>query len=89
MVIGGEKNINGKDLVESNKDKYIPVALCGRVTTKVIGAVHKGDYIVPSDIPGVGKAAENNFTNINQIVGYAVESDDRTDIRKIKIRVKT
>lgn len=89
MLIGGERAEAGKSLLESNADKYIPVALAGRVKTWVTGVVHTGDYIVPSEIPGVGRAVracEN--ANSSCIVGYAVESDDRTDKRRIRIRVK-
>lgn len=89
MLIGGEKPTDGQDLLEANKEKYIPVALAGRVKTYVKGIVHTGDYIVLSDVPGVGQAvASDENIDMNRVVGYAVESDDREDIRRIRIRVK-
>lgn len=88
MLIGGEKAEEGEDYLEKNLPAYIPVALAGRVHVKVIGSVHTGDYIVPSEIPGVGRAVKSCETaKGGQIVGYAVESDGRTDLRRLKIRV--
>lgn len=88
MLIGGEKAEEGEDYLEKNLPAYIPVALAGRVHVKVIGPVHTGDYIVPSDVSGVGRAVKNCETaKAGQIVGYAVESDGRTDLRRLKIRV--
>ena len=88
MLIGGEKAEEGEDYLEKNLPAYIPVALAGRVHVKVIGSVHTGDYIVPSEVPGVGRAVKNCETaKAGQIVGYAVESDERTDLRRLKIRV--
>lgn len=57
--------------------------------TRVVGPVHTGDIILPSEKPGVGRAAlacESPALEI--VVGYAVEGDDRTDVRRIRVRVK-
>ena len=87
MLIGGDKVDDG-NYVEKNLVNYIPVSLAGRVMCKVTGPVHRGDTIIVSDIPGVGIATDDENIPHKRVVGYVVEDDDRTDIRRIKIRVK-
>jgi hypothetical protein len=59
----------GKDLASGSSGEVIPVALAGRVPTKVTGTVKVGDRIVASDIPGVGMKA----TKPGMTVGIALE----------------
>ena len=87
MLIGGDKVDDGS-YVEKNLINYIPVSLAGRVMCKVTGPVHRGDTIIVSDIPGVGIATDDENIPYKRVVGYVVEDDDRTDIRRVKIRVK-
>lgn len=87
MLIGGDKVDDG-NYVEKNLVNYIPVSLAGRVMCKVTGPVHRGDTIVVSEIPGVGIATDDENIPHKRVVGYVVEDDDRTDIRRVKIRVK-
>ena len=88
MLIGGNKVDDGQDFLTENLPYFIPVSLAGRVHTKVIGPVHTGDYIVLSNIPGVGRAIGScEAYPANKIVGYACEGDDLTDLRLIKVRV--
>ena len=87
MLIGGDKVDDG-NYVEKNLVNYIPVSLAGRVMCKVTGPVHRGDTIIVSDIPGVGIATDDESIPHKRVVGYVVEDDDRTDIRRVKIRVK-
>ena len=87
MLIGGDKVDDG-NYVEKNIVNYIPVSLAGRVMCKVTGPVHRGDTIIVSDIPGVGIATDDENIPHKRVVGYVVEDDDRTDIRRVKIRVK-
>lgn len=88
MLIGGEGASDTEDYHEKNIGKYIPVALAGRVMTRVTGPVCTGDIILPSDIPGVGRAARKDEQySAYCVVGYAVESDDQTDVRRLRIRV--
>ena len=87
MLIGGDKVDDG-NYVEKNLINYIPVSLAGRVMCKVTGPVHRGDTIIVSDIPGVGIATDDENIPHKRVVGYVVEDDDRTDIRRVKIRVK-
>jgi hypothetical protein len=87
MLIGGDKVDDG-NYVEKNLVNYIPVSLAGRVMCKVTGPVHRGDTIIVSEIPGVGIATDDENIPHKRVVGYVVEGDDRTDIRRVKIRVK-
>lgn len=60
-----------------------PIALAGRVPTKVStikGAIHAGDLLAPSTIPGVAvKAVE-----VGPVVGQALEMYDAEDVGKIE-----
>jgi hypothetical protein len=87
MLIGGDKVDDG-NYVEKNLVNYIPVSLAGRVMCKVTGPVHRGDTIIVSDIPGVGIATDDENIPHKRVVGYVVEDDDQTDIRRVKIRIK-
>ena len=88
MLIGGDKVDDG-NYVEKNIEKYIPVSLCGRVYCKCVGKIHRGDIIIVSDIPGVGRAKlPNDYVENTQIVGYAVDEDLTEEIRRVRIRVK-
>ena len=89
MLIGGDKAGDGEDYVKKNLEKYIPVSLCGRVFCKCVGKIHRGDTIVVSDIPGIGRAKlPNDYVENTQIVGYAVDEDLNEEIRRVRIRVK-
>lgn len=81
-IIGGE---NHEDYEAYNLKKYIPVSLAGRVPVYVKGKVHIGDRIVPSDVPGIGKVKEKDE---EQIVGMALESSDRDEVKLIKVLVR-
>lgn len=62
------------------------VAFVGRVPCKVIGRVKKGDYLVPSDMPGVAKSAP--VTEVKwTFVGRALEDKDSDGVEKIMVVV--
>ena len=87
-IIGGEQAPEGIDHKEYNEPKYIPVALCGRIETKFIGAAKKGDYVVPSDIPGVARSYKET-DNPLFVFGILVEEDNLVDtIRRLKVKLK-
>jgi hypothetical protein len=81
MLIGGEAVSIGEDYISKNIKKYIPVSLCGRVYVKVIGNVDIGDYIIPSDIPGVGVSSKEYSESS---VGIAIS---KNNCNKVKILV--
>lgn len=87
-IIGGEQAPEGIDHKEYNEPKYIPVALCGRIETKFIGAAKKGDYVVPSDIPGVARSYKETDNPLS-VFGMLVEEDNLVDtIRRLKVKLK-
>ena len=89
MLIGGERVNDGEDFLKKNLPRFIPVSLAGRVHTKVIGPVNTGDCIVLSHIPGVGRAAKPcEYVDPCKVVGYAVEGDNLTEQRRLKVRVR-
>ena len=60
----------------------VAVALRGRVPVNVVGPVKKGDLIVSSDIPGVGKAFDG-VTNCVFVIGKAIEDDDSENLVRL------
>lgn len=86
-VIGGMTPDDTRDIVSFNMEKYIPVALMGRVHVKVAGEVHKGDKIIPSDLAGVGKIAKPG-DDITHYVGICLEDNKDTEIRKVRMLVR-
>ena len=81
-LIGGEAPQNGEDFVSHNLPKYIPVALCGRVAVKVTGEVKVGDWIVPSEIPGIGKASKDSNRSVGVVVSILDNSTVKVLIKK-------
>ena len=66
----------------------LPVALSGRISVKVIGAIQKGQRIVSSDTPGVAQAIDDaNINNVLAIIGRALESSDNIDEKLIECAV--
>jgi hypothetical protein len=67
-------------LLGRNATDTYPIALSGRVPTKVMGSVHIGDLLVVSDTAGVAtKATENGY-----VIGIALESYDGADIGMVE-----
>ena len=82
-ITGGDENKS----LEENLKNYIPVALAGRVHVKFIGPAKPGDYVVISDIDGVGRAMDNEDVN-SYIIGRVIKGDNRTDLRLVRIIIK-
>lgn len=83
-IIGGESH---EDYEAYNLKKFIPVSLAGRVPVYVKGKVGIGDSIVPSEVPGIGKAIKGNV-NIGKTVGMALQKSDDEGIKLIKVLVR-
>ena len=80
-IIGGEYNDN----YETYKlKKFIPVSLAGRVPVYVKGAVRAGNFIIPTDAPGIGKASKERTGGA---VGIALEQNLDSEIKKVKVLV--
>lgn len=78
-------HILGGDIFENVEERFIPVTLAGRVHVKIIGVAKKGNWVIPSHLPGIGLSVEGNRPN--NAVGFLVEEDDRYDLRKLKVWV--
>ena len=96
MLIGGdepsiEDNQKGNEYFKYNIKSHIPVGLCGRCKIKIKGKILKGQKVVISDTPGVGRAynkATDSIEDYIDSVGIAVE-DQQIDDDKIRlVRVK-
>lgn len=86
-LIGGVQPENDEDFVEYNLPKFIPVGLVGRCYAKVIGCVKKGDFIVISDIPGVGRAFDKSVDSVIDIIGMACETSESEELKLVKVKV--
>ena len=73
--IAGVVSTNPSYLMNSTLEGEYPVevALTGRVPTRVVGPIRKGDRIVSSDIPGVGQAMNREFYEPGSIIGKSLE----------------
>ena len=80
-IIGGEYNDNYETY---NLKKFIPVSLAGRVPVYVKGAVRVGNFIIPTDAPGIGKASKERTGGA---VGIALEQNLDSGIKKVKVLV--
>lgn len=87
-IIGGEDPIDKQDFLDYNLDRNIPVALAGRVHVSFVGKAKRNNYIVPSNVKGCAKLYNATKDNPLQIIGILVEDDDRTDKRRLRIKLK-
>nr|DAU20150.1 MAG TPA: peptidase [Bacteriophage sp.] len=87
-IIGGEDPIDKQDFLDYNLDRNIPVALTGRVHVSFVGKAKRNNYVVPSDVKGCAKLYDATKDNPLQIIGILVEDDDRTDKRRLRIKLK-
>lgn len=86
QIIGGLQVEEGKGVMETNIRQFIPVAMAGRVHVKYFGRAVVGTKVVPSEIPGVGRAWQEG-DSLDHVVGRIVEPDTRQDVRLVKILV--
>lgn len=91
-LIGGEELPKDckEEFYDYNLKKYIPVGLVGRCRVKVIGPVSKGDDIIPTDIPGVGRAWNESTDSdrlLRKSVGFAVESSTDPAVKLIRVKL--
>lgn len=84
-IVGGETAPEGEDFEEWNIKKFIPVGLSGRVPTKVICPIGKGEMIVVSKTPGVGRKYEPLLDDSNAIIGFTTEACLEEGIRRVKV----
>lgn len=87
-IIGGEDPIDKQNFLDYNLDRNIPVALAGRVHVSFVGKAERNNYVVPSNVKGCAKLYDATKDNPLQIIGILVEDDDRTDKRRLRIKLK-
>ena len=86
MIIGGEPAEQGENPLEKNLDRFIPVALMGRVHVRFSGKAEVGAFVIPSETPGVGRMALPG-EDTSQSVGRILYADNAQNLRRIKILV--
>jgi hypothetical protein len=67
--------------------KIAPIALKGRVPCKVTGTVNRGDCIISSAQPGVGRVKQPIDPATAIVIGRAIESSNNPEIKTIEIFV--
>lgn len=87
-IIGGRTLSPGDDILKVNLPTYIPVALAGRVPVRMYGKAKKGGWVIPSEMPGVGRMALPG-ENLTQAVGQIVKDDTAENVRLVKIMVRS
>ena len=92
LVVGVHSNTYGHILggdvsIEESEKTHIPVGLSGRVKTKIVGSIEKGDEVILSDIPGVGRKFNPDTDRERDIIGFAVETNLSEDIKLVKIKI--
>ena len=81
-LLGGEKGMTSEEL-EAN---YVPIGLAGRVNVNVVGAIKKGDKLVATN-NGCARAFDVNKDTLDSVIGYALEEDDKTEKRRLKMKI--
>ena len=87
-IIGGRSLSPGDDILKVNLPTYIPVALSGRVPVRMYGKAKKGGWVIPSEMPGVGRMALPG-ESLTQAVGQIVKDDTAENVRLVKILVRS
>ena len=86
-LIGGEQAPSYADYAAYNMPKFIPVGLSGRVKVKCLGCVNRGDVIVLSHIPGVGRVWQSPEDDPFK-VGIACQDKHSNEMERVKIFIK-
>lgn len=79
--------LGGLESIEESMKTHIPVGLCGRVKTKIIGSINKGDKVVLSDVPGIGRKYNEEKDSNKRIIGFSVETNSDENIKLVKIKL--
>ena len=88
LLVGGDAKIGGGEQAVNLPQGMVPVALAGRVPTKVStenGSIGVGDILTASSIPGVAMKA----TKAGPILGSALEAYSGKEIGKVMVFVQS
>ena len=80
--------LGGSETIEESEKNHIPVGLVGRVKTKIVGKIKKGEFVVLSGIAGVGCAYDEETNKPLDVIGVAVENSNDTGVKLVKIKLK-
>ena len=72
-------------LMNSDLPGGLPVALKGRVPVYVTGKVKKGDFIISSHLPGVGRASD--IWMEAAVIGKSIEDKDTDDVQLVEVLI--
>ena len=87
-VIGGDDPIDKEDFLSYNLKRNIPVALAGRVHVNFVGKAKRNSYVVPSNEKGCAELYNKEIHRPEQIIGILVEEDNKTNKRRLRIKIK-
>ena len=79
--------LGGLESIENSEESFIPVGMSGRVKTKIIGPIEKGDEVVLSKYPGIGRKYHELTDRERDIIGFAVETNLSEDIKLVRIKI--
>lgn len=82
-LLGGDPNMTPEELDKNFK----PIGLAGRVKVNVVGKIEKGDKLVATD-NGCARAYNPEKDSLDDVIGYAVIADDKTEKRQLKMKIK-
>ena len=61
--------------------------MSGRVKTKIIGPIEKGDEVVLSKYPGIGRKYYELTDRERDIIGFAVETKLSEEVKLVRIKI--
>ena len=86
--IAGVVSTDPAYLMNDSADKgnlWLPIALQGRVPTRVIGPVRKGDLLVSSSEPGVARRMSKALYEPGCVIGKSLEDHDEETVKVIEV----
>jgi hypothetical protein len=83
--VAGVVTTNPAQILNSDLDDSVAIALVGRVPCRVVGDIKKGDLLVSSNVPGA--AIANNNPRPGTLIGKAMEDYNSFKVGKIEIMV--
>lgn len=79
--------LGGTESIENSEESFIPVGIVGRVKAKIIGSIERGDEIVLSKYPGIGRKYHELTDKEKDIIGFACETNLSEEIKLVKIKI--
>jgi hypothetical protein len=83
--VAGIVTTDPAQILNSELENSVAIALVGRVPCRVVGKISKGDLLVPGNL--IGTAISTVFPKPGALVGKALEDYDSEDIGTIEVMV--